>query len=99
MTKRTAKTKVKVTAKPNGRAGDPLATFGLQPDSERAKVLKVLAASLGKPVPLAKLDAASLRILERKIDGDLKMRGGVKPPFKIERKGEGDKATVTLRRR
>lgn len=93
----TTKKKVKTIAKPNGKADDPLTAFGLQPDSERAKVLKALAASIGKPVAVAKLDAASLRILERKIAGDLKMRGGAKPPFKIERSKDGE--TVTLKRR
>ena len=77
----------KSTAKPNGKADDPLTAFGLQPTSERAKVLKVLVANLNKPVPLAKLDNVSLRILERKIAGDLTLRGGAKVPFKIERAG------------
>lgn len=51
---------------PNGKADDPLTAFGLQDGSARAKVLKMLFASLGKSVPLAKLDNASLRILERR---------------------------------
>jgi hypothetical protein len=50
-------------------------------------------------ISLAKLDNASLRILVRKIDGDLTLRGGAKVPFKIERAGAGEKAIVTLKRR
>lgn len=90
------KTKTAKAAKPNG-ATDPLTAFGAQDGSARAKVLKAPFANLNKPVPLAKLDNASLRILERKIAGDLTLRGGAKVPFKIER--DETKETVTLKRR